>query len=156
MRSASLNPWVMTKSVGSPLRSSNALVATVVPIFTHSTSSGVTASPDFKPSKWRIPATAASLYCSGFSLSSLWVTKVPSGFLPTTSVNVPPRSIQNCQRLSIDLFCIVIFYIDAAARAAWSYTPDSTRSKRANSPISLFRASSAFSALMRHCSRIAR
>jgi hypothetical protein len=49
-----------------------------------------------------MPATAASRYCSGLSLSSLCVTsvKLPSGFgrLPTTSVKVPPRSIQNCQR----------------------------------------------------------
>src|SRR5262245_12047293 len=44
-----------------------------------------------------MPATAASRYCSGFSESSLWVTSEPSGRLATTSVKVPPRSIQNCQ-----------------------------------------------------------
>jgi len=93
-----LKPLVVMSSVGSPLRSSSALVATVVPIFTHSTSAGVTGSLGLKPSRWRMPATAASLYCSGFSDSSLCVTRVPSGRLPTTSVKVPPRSIQNCQR----------------------------------------------------------
>jgi hypothetical protein len=30
------------------------------------------------------------------------VTTVPSGRLATTSVNVPPRSIQNCQRPLMD------------------------------------------------------
>src|SRR6478752_9586 len=45
-----------------------------------------------------MPATAASRYCSGLSERSLCVTSVPSGRLPTTSVKVPPRSIQNCQR----------------------------------------------------------
>src|SRR3990167_5272979 len=58
-----------------------------------------------------MPATAASRYCSGFSLSSLCVTRVPSGRLPTTSVKVPPRSIQNCQSLRsrvLSLFCMVL------------------------------------------------
>ena len=109
MRNASRKPRVVTSSVGSPLRSSSALVATVVPILTHSTRSGVTGSIAFKPSRWRMPATAASLYCSGFSLSSLCVTSVnvPSalGRLPTTSVNVPPRSIQNCQR---EFFVVIV------------------------------------------------
>ena len=44
-----------------------------------------------------MPWIAASRYCSGFSDSSLWMRIDPSGALPTTSVNVPPRSIQNCQ-----------------------------------------------------------
>ena len=98
MRRPSRKPRVVTSSVGSPLRSSSALVATVVPIFTHSTSAGVTGSPAFSPRRWRMPATAASLYCSGFSDSSLWVTMLPSGLRATMSVKVPPRSIQNCQR----------------------------------------------------------
>jgi hypothetical protein len=96
MRSASRKPRVVTSSVGSPLRSSKALVATVVPIFTHSTWSGVIGSPAASPSRWRMPATAASRYCSGLSESSLCVARVPSGRRPTTSVKVPPRSIQNC------------------------------------------------------------
>ena len=45
-----------------------------------------------------MPATAASRYCSGLSESSFSVVSVPSGRLPTMSVKVPPRSIQNCQR----------------------------------------------------------
>ena len=45
-----------------------------------------------------MPATAASRYCSGLSESSFSVASVPSGRLPTMSVKVPPRSIQNCQR----------------------------------------------------------
>jgi hypothetical protein len=45
-----------------------------------------------------MPSTAASGYCSGFSLSSFSVCSSPSGARPTTSVKVPPRSIQNCQR----------------------------------------------------------
>ena len=34
---------------------------------------GVTGSPGARPSRWRMPATAASRYCSGLSLSSLCV-----------------------------------------------------------------------------------
>src|ERR1700744_2270517 len=98
MRRALRKPRVVTSSVFSPLRSSSPLVATVLPISTHSPSSGVTASPGFRPSRWRMPATAASRYCSGFSDSSLCVTRLPSGRLATMSVKVPPRSIQNCQR----------------------------------------------------------
>src|SRR5436305_725224 len=45
MRSASRKPRVVTSSVFSPLRSSSALVATVVPIFTHSTSAGEPVTP---------------------------------------------------------------------------------------------------------------
>src|SRR5690625_1122831 len=43
-----------------------------------------------------MPATAASRYRAGFSESSLWVTRRPSGRRATMSVKVPPRSIQNC------------------------------------------------------------
>jgi hypothetical protein len=50
----------VTSSVRSPLRSSSALVATVVPIFTHSTRSGVISSPGLKASRRRMPSTAAS------------------------------------------------------------------------------------------------
>src|SRR5687767_608806 len=98
MRSASRNPRVMKSTVRSPLRSSSALVATVVPIFTASMrSTGMGASPA-TPRISRMPASAASAYRSGFSDSSLCVTSAPSGRRATTSVNVPPRSIQNCQR----------------------------------------------------------
>ncbi|CKP30689.1 Uncharacterised protein [Mycobacterium tuberculosis] len=56
MRRASPKPRVITSSVRSPVRSSNALVATVVPIRTASTR--VPASPF--ASSARMPATAAS------------------------------------------------------------------------------------------------
>jgi hypothetical protein len=50
---------------GSPLRSSSALVATVVPIFTASMrSTGIGASFG-TPRRWRMPAIAASRYCPG-------------------------------------------------------------------------------------------
>ena len=81
MRSASRKPRVVTSSVGSPLRSSSALVATVVPIFTHSTCSGVIGSSGARPSRRRMPATAASRYCSGFSDSSLCVDERAVGAL---------------------------------------------------------------------------
>src|SRR5659263_341196 len=97
MRSVSAKPRVMTRTVGSPFRSSRALVATVVPIRTTSISSVGIGAPGATPSRWRIPATAASRYRAGSSESSLWVVSVPSGRRATTSVNVPPRSIQNCQ-----------------------------------------------------------
>src|SRR5690606_14188513 len=99
MRSASRNPRVTASSSGSPVRSSSALVATVVPIFTTSTRSGPIGSSRPRPSIRRMPSTAASSYCPGFSESSFAVASVPSGRRPTTSVKVPTRSIQNCQRL---------------------------------------------------------
>ena len=55
------------------------------------------------PSRCRMPATAGSEYAAGFSDSSLCTASVPSGRRATTSVNVPPRSIQNSQRPSISL-----------------------------------------------------
>ena len=47
------------------------------------------------------PAAASSL-CSGSSDSCLSVCRPPSGARPTMSVKVPPRSIQNCQRMLMD------------------------------------------------------
>ena len=98
MRSASQKPRVMTSTVGSPLRSSRALVPTVVPSRTASISPPGIGSAGATPSRCLIAATAGSGYRPGFSDSSLWVVSVPSGRRATTSVNVPPRSIQNCQR----------------------------------------------------------
>ena len=60
MRSASRKPRVVTSSVRSPLRSSSALVATVVPIFTQSTCCGVIGAPAGSCSSRRMPSTAAS------------------------------------------------------------------------------------------------
>ena len=74
MRKPSRKPCVVTSTVGSPLRSSKALVATVVPILTHSIWSTGMGALGLSPNKVRMPATAASRYCCGLSLSSLWVT----------------------------------------------------------------------------------
>ena len=63
-----------------------------------------------------MPWIAASPYCSGFSESSLWTWSDPSGALPTTSVNVPPRSIQNCQPT-----CILLS--STRSRGSWLYRP---------------------------------
>ena len=93
-------PRVITSAVRSPLRSSSALVATVVPILTASIASAGIGAPAASPSSSRMPCTAASRYRSGFSDSSLCVASVPSGRRATMSVNVPPRSIQNCQRMA--------------------------------------------------------
>src|SRR5919106_5959133 len=98
MRNASPKPRVIANAVRSPVRSSSALVATVVPIRTTSIRSVGMRVPGSMPSRTRMPATAASGYWFGFSDSSLWVTRLPSGRRATRSVNVPPRSIQNCQR----------------------------------------------------------
>src|SRR5918996_2126988 len=98
MRNASPKPRVIANAVRSPVRSSSALVATVVPIRTTSIRSAGMRVPESMPSSARMPATAASGYWVGFSDSSLWVTRLPSGRRATRSVNVPPRSIQNCQR----------------------------------------------------------
>src|SRR5918994_3021629 len=98
MRNASPKPRVIANAVRSPVRSSSALVATVVPIRTTSIRSAGMRAPGSMPSSARMPATAASGYWAGFSDSSLWVTRLPSGRRATRSVNVPPRSIQNCQR----------------------------------------------------------
>ena len=85
------------RTVGVPLRSSSALVATVVPILTASITASGSGSPLPRSSRSRMPWIAASRYCSGFSDNSLWMRIEPSGARPTTSVNVPPLSIQNCQ-----------------------------------------------------------
>ena len=64
-----------------------------------------------------MPATAGSAYRPGSSDSSLCTASVPSGRRATTSVNVPPRSIQNSQRPSA---------IDGDRRVA--HQPGSSRS----------------------------
>src|SRR5258706_4876804 len=97
MRSASAKPAVMTSTVGSPLRSSSALVATVVPRRADRIRSEGIGAPAGTSSRWRMPATAGSAYRPGFSESSLCTASVPSGRRATTSVNVPPRSIQKSQ-----------------------------------------------------------
>ncbi len=60
MRSASAKPRLTTSRVRSPLRSSSALVATVVPIFTASTTPGGIGASSGTPSTVLMPAIAAS------------------------------------------------------------------------------------------------
>ena len=98
----SANPAVVTKRVGSPCRSSSALVATVVPILTVSIWSSGIGSFGARSKRSLMPCTAASEYWRGLSERSLWVTNDPSGSRPTMSVKVPPRSIQKFQPLFID------------------------------------------------------
>src|SRR4051812_165439 len=93
MRSASPKPRVMARTSFSPLRSSRALVATVVPIFTASNGP-----PPCSAVNRLIPSTAASSYWPGLSESSFAVSSWPSGARATTSVKVPPRSIEKDQR----------------------------------------------------------
>src|SRR5215472_6299051 len=93
----------MTRTHGSPARSSRAFVATVVPRRTTAIRSAGMLSSVATPSRYRMPATAGSSYPPGFSDSSLCTASAPSGRRATTSVNVPPRSIQNSQRPSMRL-----------------------------------------------------
>src|SRR5215470_9327097 len=94
MRSPSPKPALVTSTTGSPLRVRSALVATVVPTLTTS----IAAPP---PAAARIAATAASPGSPAPPLlateGTLRTCSAPSGARPMTSVNVPPRSIQNCQ-----------------------------------------------------------
>ena len=91
------SPRVVTRRVGDPSRSRSALVATVVPMRTSATSpAGIGSSPS-RPSSSRTPSTAASSYRRGSSERSLRVRRPPPGGRATTSVNVPPRSIQKRQ-----------------------------------------------------------
>src|SRR6266851_1802954 len=83
MRSASAKPAVMTSTVGSPLRSSSALVATVVPRRTDRIRSEGIGASGGTSSRWRMPATAGSAYRPGFSESSLC----------TASISLTARSI---------------------------------------------------------------
>ena len=98
---ASPKPSVVTKSVRSPLRSSSALVATVVPIFTASTArpGGRCRHPWPRPSSIADALDGGVLVAvPGSRTAACASTSAPSGALrATTSVKVPPRSIQNCQ-----------------------------------------------------------
>ena len=87
-------PFQMNRSTRLPVRGT--LVATVVPIFTASIPSSGRGASRPRPRSSRIPWSAASRYCSGFSDRSLWIRISPSGVRATMSVKVPPRSIQNC------------------------------------------------------------
>ena len=132
MRNRSPNPLVISSSVRLPLRSSSALVATVVPIFTASTVlSGIgSEAPSLRIS--RMPCTAASAYCSGFSESSLCVSRLPSDRRPTMSVKVPPRSIQNCHIACVPVLQTGINRIGSAARERYPETPAAIQSCRSS------------------------
>ena len=75
------------RAVRSPLRSRRALVATVVPIRT------APSDPPSASTMRRMPSSAASSYCRGWSESSFMTRCSPSELCPTISVNVPPRSM---------------------------------------------------------------
>jgi hypothetical protein len=97
MRSASRKPRVMASAVGSPLRSSSALVATVVPIFTHRS-----APPDRLAPGHAHQLADAGNGRVGILLRILRQQLVRAAGHPgraTMSVKVPPRSIQNCQSM---------------------------------------------------------
>ena len=93
--SASRMPCEVTSSVGAPARSSNALVATVVPSRTEGTRRP-RAAPCWSSSK-PMPRSAGSVGRCGSRERTLHVCNEPSGAVPTTSVNVPPRSTANAQ-----------------------------------------------------------
>ena len=100
----------MSSSVRSPLRSSSALVATVVPIFTASMPPARDRRAGREPEQVADAVHRRIAIGSGFSDSSLWVTSVPSGRRPITSVKVPPRSIQNSQLPEHALDPVFVFY----------------------------------------------
>src|SRR5579862_7141843 len=112
MRSVSPKPAVVTSTTGSPARVSSALVATVVPTLTVATlaevgtfaaGASVAAAGVAGVASARI-ARAASRPGSTVSPfpadGTLRTCSAPAGDTPMTSVNVPPRSIQNCQPAS--------------------------------------------------------
>jgi len=98
MRKASRKPLVMRRSVLSPLRSSSALVATVVPIF-HGADALARNSIARREAEEMADAVhrGVPIGFGIFPTAILWVRSAPSGRLPITSVKVPPRSIQNSQ-----------------------------------------------------------
>ena len=94
MRMASSSPAVMTSTVGSPRRSSSAFVATVVPILTAAMAARRRAQ---RPAAARCRRRLRPRSGSGSTDKSFSVLSSPAGVRATTSVNVPPRSIQNSQ-----------------------------------------------------------
>ena len=80
----SRKPWVVTKAVGKPLRSSTALVATVEPC--------ARSSIDEMAMPLATRALKAPSSGARGTLGTL-VTRMPSGPMATRSVNVPPTSM---------------------------------------------------------------
>ena len=88
----------MTSTTGSPLRSSSALVATVVPIFTLATrAAGIARLRRRARGTAGCRAAPRRRSAPGFSDSSFARCSRPSGSRATMSVKVPPRSIQKSQ-----------------------------------------------------------
>src|SRR2546429_4752881 len=119
MRSASAKPALVTSTTGAPLRVSSALVATVVPTLTAATARGAA------PAAARIARTArkpgSSAAPPALAEGTLRTCSSPAGDRPMTSVNVPPRSTQNCQPaaraggrrgglLNVSIACIIRAY----------------------------------------------
>ena len=75
------------------------MVATVVPMRMASTRSPGKGAPGARSMSRRMPSTAESAQAEETE-RSLAVASRPSWVRPTTSVKVPPRSIQKVQRLS--------------------------------------------------------
>src|SRR5579862_3290726 len=122
MRSASPKPAVVTSTTGSPVRVSSALVATVVPTLTVATladvrplAAGTSVAAAGSPARSAQVARVAGLASASIARAAsrpgsaapplpadgtLRTCSAPAGDTPITSVNVPPRSIQNCQAAS--------------------------------------------------------
>ena len=97
MLSRSAKPRLISSTTPAPRCSSRALVATVVPRRTSCTRPSGTGWPGARPSTAPIAFTAGSPGQSACTDSTLRTTSSPAGLQPTTSVKVPPRSIQNRQ-----------------------------------------------------------
>jgi hypothetical protein len=109
---------VISSSVRSPLRSSSALVATVVPIFTRRR-----ARRD-RLARLRAEQVADALHGGvaiglGILRQQLVGDSVPSGRRPITSVKVPPRSIQKSQLPSIGIARSPVLLEEGARVIAW-------------------------------------
>src|ERR1700724_1815463 len=127
MRSASAKPAVVTSTTRSPLRVSSALVATVVPTLTAATARAAALAPARLAPAARKPGSPAAPPAG--AEGTLRTCSSPPGERPMTSVNVPPRSIQNCQPaactgrrpddwLNVSIACIIRAYDSRPQRGA--------------------------------------
>jgi hypothetical protein len=96
MTSASAKPLFVTNNVFAPDRSRRALVATVEPTRIDDTRSAGKGAPGSTFNIWRMATTVASASPTPRD-GNFRARSRPSGVLPMTSVNVPPRSTQNVQ-----------------------------------------------------------
>src|ERR1700730_7745010 len=127
MRSASAKPAVVTSTTRSPLRVSSALVATVVPTLTAATARAAALAPARIARAARKPGSPAAPAAG--TEGTLRTCTPPPGERAMTSVNVPPRSIQNCQPavgtgrrrddwLNFSIACIIRAYEPRSQRRA--------------------------------------